>query len=133
MQTQPLIPTPDQPMASKEPVGNFQGVHLFAELYGIDFNALDDEASLRRLLESSIEKGGATICGVQTKKFDPAGVTMVVLLAESHLSIHTYPEKGCLFLDVFTCGSCHPRPIYDHIVAGLNPKLHNVNQIQRGQ
>jgi S-adenosylmethionine decarboxylase proenzyme len=66
---------------------------------------LDDLDYLRFCLERSLLRAGATVCDVVAKRFAPQGVTVLALLSESHASVHTYPELGSLFLDVFTCGS----------------------------
>ncbi|MDQ3579396.1 MAG: adenosylmethionine decarboxylase [Actinomycetota bacterium] len=85
-------------------VGNFAGRHVLAEFDGVNPSLLDDLAFLREALEDSLRRAGATICDVVAKKFQPQGVTVLALLSESHASIHTYPEIGSMFVDIFTCG-----------------------------
>jgi S-adenosylmethionine decarboxylase len=85
-------------------VGLFTGRHVLCELEGVDFELLNDEAYLRQILERSLVQAGATILEVSSKHFEPQGVTVLVLLSESHASMHTYPEIGSVFIDVFTCG-----------------------------
>ncbi|MFB9909563.1 adenosylmethionine decarboxylase [Allokutzneria oryzae] len=97
--------TASGPVQTQTPVvGLFTGQHVLAELDGIDAALLDDELFLRRTLEHVLDQAGATVCDVVSKQFDPQGVTVLALLSESHASIHTYPEIGALFVDVFTCG-----------------------------
>ncbi|HEV2781007.1 MAG TPA: adenosylmethionine decarboxylase [Actinophytocola sp.] len=86
------------------PVGSFAGRHVLAELHGVDPALLDDAELLTEALERALKQAGATVCEVVAKRFDPQGVTVLALLAESHASVHTYPERGSVFVDVFTCG-----------------------------
>ncbi|MGQ0840144.1 adenosylmethionine decarboxylase [Actinokineospora sp.] len=90
--------------ASGPDVGYFAGRHVLAEFDGVDPLLLDDPAVLRATLEDSLRRAGATICDVVSKRFEPQGVTVLALLSESHASIHTYPEIGSMFVDIFTCG-----------------------------
>lgn len=85
-------------------VGAFSGKHVLAELEDIDPVLLDDPDFLRDALVSALTEAGATICDVATHHFQPRGVTVLAMLAESHASVHTYPEIGAMFVDVFTCG-----------------------------
>jgi spermidine synthase len=85
-------------------VGAFAGRHVLAELGGIEAGSLDDPEFLREALRSAATEAGATVCEVMAHRFEPHGVTVLALLAESHASIHTYPELGAAFADVFTCG-----------------------------
>ncbi|SDC27120.1 adenosylmethionine decarboxylase [Actinokineospora iranica] len=90
--------------APEQGVGYFAGRHVLAEFDGVDPLLLDDLTFLRDTLEQSLRSAGATVCDVVSKRFEPQGVTVLALLSESHASIHTYPEIGSLFVDVFTCG-----------------------------
>ncbi|MGO4612770.1 adenosylmethionine decarboxylase [Nocardia sp. 2YAB30] len=83
----------------------FTGWHVLAEFGGVDADLCDDLERLESALRKSLLAAGVTICDVVHKKFDPQGVTVLALLSESHASIHTYPESGDIFVDVFTCGS----------------------------
>jgi S-adenosylmethionine decarboxylase proenzyme len=85
-------------------VGQFAGRHVLAELHGVPAAVLDDVAGLRRALEEALRAAGATVCQVISQRFVPQGVTVLALLSESHASVHTYPEVGSMFVDVFTCG-----------------------------
>ncbi|QFU88046.1 adenosylmethionine decarboxylase [Amycolatopsis sp. YIM 10] len=85
-------------------VGLFAGRHVLAELHEVDPALLDDAAFLRATLREVMESAGATVLGTQAHRFEPQGVTVLAMLAESHASVHTYPELGAMFVDVFTCG-----------------------------
>ena len=78
--------------------------HILFTLKGCPYGLLDDEAHIRNVLANAATLSESTLLGVQSHKFQPQGVTAVALLAESHISIHTWPENGMAVCDVFTCG-----------------------------
>ena len=80
------------------------GRHCILELYQCDHVKLNDEAFIRTTITSSAKVAGATLINLVTHSFKPQGVTGLALLAESHISIHTWPEIGYAAIDVFTCG-----------------------------
>lgn len=112
--------------------GLFRGQHVFGELYGIRSDLLNNETLLNQLLREGIALAGATLINIQSHKFFPNGVTSLALLAESHASIHTYPEFGSLFLDVFTCGTVDPTVVFDHIKKNLDPSDFKIETHKRG-
>ena len=83
--------------------------HILFTLRGCPFGLLDDEAHIRNVLANAATLSESTLLGIQSHKFQPQGVTAVALLAESHISIHTWPEKGMAVCDIFTCGE-HTKP-----------------------
>src|ERR671931_524313 len=91
--------------ALASPIGQFAGTHVLAEIDNVEPRLLDDVTFLRRVVEGALRQAGATVCDVISRRFEPQGVTVLALLSESHASIHTYPELGSLFVDVFTCGT----------------------------
>ena len=82
----------------------FLGKHLLLELYGCNSQKLNDELFLRFLINKSAKTANATVLNLISHKFEPQGVTAIALLAESHLSIHTWPESKYAAIDIFTCG-----------------------------
>ncbi len=86
------------------PGSRFAGCHVLAEFTGVDPALADDTVRLRSALDSALTAAGATVCAMVDKRFEPHGVTVLAMLAESHASIHSYPERGSMFVDVFTCG-----------------------------
>ena len=80
------------------------GRHLILDLYGCDQGILDDYQELQRLLEASLVMANATILRIFGEKFQPQGVTLLALLAESHASVHSWPELGYCAVDLYTCG-----------------------------
>jgi S-adenosylmethionine decarboxylase proenzyme len=120
---------------SRDPlVGAFAGHHVLAEFEGIDPALLDDVAFLRGTLERSLARAGATVCDVVSRRFVPQGVTVLALLSESHASLHTYPEIGSVFLDVFTCGDrADPELAVRLLAEALAATSTNTTSIRRGR
>jgi S-adenosylmethionine decarboxylase len=85
------------------------GKHCILELYACDADKLNDESFIRTTIATAAREAGATVLQLISHRFQPQGVTGLVLLAESHLSIHTWPESGYAAVDVFTCGD-HTMP-----------------------
>ncbi len=85
------------------------GRHCILEIYECDPAKLNDEAFIRTTITSSAKMAGATLLNLITHTFKPQGVTGLALLAESHISIHTWPEIAYAAIDVFTCGK-HTMP-----------------------
>ncbi|XHR98792.1 hypothetical protein ACFB49_03850 [Sphingomonas sp. DBB INV C78] len=84
----------------------YDGRHLIADLHGCA--RLDDAAYIERVLRDAAAAAGATVLDVRLHAFGPGqGVTGVALLAESHISIHSWPENGYAAIDFFLCGSRH--------------------------
>ena len=80
------------------------GRHLILDLYDCDPVVLNDYEELQRLLEASLVMAKANILRIIGEKFEPQGVTLLALLAESHASVHTWPEIGYAAIDLYTCG-----------------------------
>lgn len=118
---------------SQETEHIFMGVHILGEMHGVDFDKLNDKDLLEAALKEGIIQSGASLCSMQTKVFEPCGVTSLALLSESHASIHTYPDFGSLFFDAFTCGTtCQPQKIADKLIEFLKPESHNLRVVYRG-
>jgi S-adenosylmethionine decarboxylase len=107
------------------------GKHCVAELYGCNHTILDDEKVLKELIRESIDIAEATLLEISSHKFTPQGVTIVALLSESHISIHTWPEDGSVALDVFTCGNSKPDLALLHIINFLKPTEYSMNCFDR--
>jgi S-adenosylmethionine decarboxylase len=112
----------------------FRGRHVLAELVGVPAALLDDESFLREALSSALQTCGATVCEVVSKRFQPQGVTVLALLAESHASLHSYPEQESLFVDVFTCGvRADPVVAVDALAEVLRPQQVHRRVLRRGR
>jgi len=107
------------------------GKHYLLNLYGCSFVLLDDERCLIDLLENAAYASGATVVQTISKKFEPQGVTVICLLSESHISIHTWPEEGKAAVDVYTCGDCNPKIGCDIIIEQLYATNHTLSYIER--
>lgn len=83
---------------------NALGKHLLVELHGCDPEALKSIDLIREAMVSAAREANATIVGVSFHEFSPFGVSGVVVIAESHLTIHTWPEYRYAAVDIFTCG-----------------------------
>ena len=81
------------------------GIHLLIELCSCNRSKLDDLNYLERVMSQAAEEAGATVLKTAFQDFNPQGVSGVVVIAESHLTIHSWPECGYAAVDVFTCGT----------------------------
>jgi S-adenosylmethionine decarboxylase len=112
---------------------NALGKHLLLELKDCDREVLDDLGFLKDILLAAAREAGATVLGESFHKFNPHGVSGVVIIAESHLFIHTWPECGYAAVDIFTCGdSVQPGKAAQKLITGLGAKSHSILEIQRG-
>jgi S-adenosylmethionine decarboxylase len=110
-----------------------RGTHLLLTLFGCPTNLLNDETAMRELTQQAAEATGATVLQISSHQFTPHGVTALAVLAESHASIHTYPESGVVFWDCFTCGqTCKPELSISPLVDTLNPSSIQKQIILRG-
>jgi S-adenosylmethionine decarboxylase len=113
---------------------DFRGTHVIADIVGIHPVTIRDNHTILRGMDAGLAHCGATLCGLQVKPFEPAGLTVVYMLSESHASVHTYPERNALFFDAFTCGStCDPEAFLDALVATLGPCEVRRQVLRRGQ
>jgi S-adenosylmethionine decarboxylase len=109
------------------------GRHIAIDVWGVDFERLNSAEYLTNHMVEAAEACGATVLSVQSKQFEPQGATVLVLLSESHLSIHTYPEKGFAALDCYTCGeTVDPQIAIDYMVSILQPEKYYVKKLVRG-
>lgn len=105
----------------------FKGVHFLVSYCDCDREALTNVEQLSYAMQNAVEHCGATILKSSRWVFPPHGLTMVFLLSESHASIHTYPEHGACFVDLFTCGDKCSATEFDAVMrAYLKPQ--KVNQ-----
>ncbi|OAZ46772.1 adenosylmethionine decarboxylase [Paenibacillus polymyxa] len=109
------------------------GRHVAVDTWGVEFELLNDAQFLEAQLVEAAEACGATVMSVQSKQFEPQGATVLVLLSESHLSIHTYPERGFAAIDCYTCGeTVDPQLAIDYLVSVLKPKKTYTKKLIRG-
>ena len=109
------------------------GRHVAVDTWGVDFDLLNNEEYLQAQMVDAAEACGATVLSVQSKQFEPQGATVLVLLSESHLSIHTYPERGFAAIDCYTCGeTVDPQLAIDYLVSVLKPEKTYAKKLVRG-
>jgi len=110
-----------------------QGHHVLLDLYGIEPAPLADLALIEATLTEAAQLAGARVLGTQLHPFGPGqGVTGVLLLAESHISIHTWPEHGYAAVDVFMCGDAEAMTAATLIGERLRAERIEVRECQRG-
>jgi S-adenosylmethionine decarboxylase len=107
------------------------GVHLIVDLH--DAKRLDDIGHIETTLRRCVEAARATLLHIHVHHFQPNGVSGVAVLAESHISIHTWPDAGYAALDVFMCGSADPDACIPVLREAFSAKHVGVNEILRGQ
>ena len=109
-----------------------QSKHLLLELYRCDCEKLNDESFLRCILNRASKLANATVLNLISNKFEPQGVTAIALLAESHISIHTWPESNYSAVDIFTCGqNMMPELASQYLIESLMAKEHSLRVIER--
>lgn len=112
----------------------FRGKHFIASYCGCDEKALTDVERLEAVMLEAARASGATVLQSAKHVFPPSGLTMVILLSESHASIHTYPEFNACFIDLFTCGEKCSSQNFDQVLRGyLLPKEVNSHSLMRDQ
>ena len=122
----------DTTAAPQAPTTDAVGKHCILELYDCDRSRLDDEAFLRDTITTAAKRAGATLLNLITHRFQPQGVTGLALLAESHISIHTWPESGYAAVDVFTCGDhTMPEKACQVLWEELNAGRHKLTSFRR--
>lgn len=106
--------------------------HLLIELYDCDPAALADPPALLAALHAAAAATGSTVLAQCSHAFSPEGFTAVLLLAESHIALHTWPEERFVAADVFTCGASAPDPAAEVLSARLGARRVQTRAIERG-
>lgn len=109
------------------------GAHVLADFWGCQFEKLDDAELLMDSLRQAARKAKMTILGEDSYKFYPQGFTGLLLLSESHISIHTYPERGYAAIDVYTCGSGMTQKAIEFLKEVLQPTHVHEMLVRRGR
>ena len=112
----------------------YLGAHLIIDLWTyIGDENLCDITFMERIMKEAAKISGATVLSSKMHEFGVGcGVTGVVVLSESHISVHTWPEKGYAAFDIFMCGKCDPSYAMKHIVKSLNAKKYTAIPLYRG-
>lgn len=108
------------------------GRHVLVDLYGCNLRILDQPEALERIMLRSCELIGATVIARHFHLFSPHGVSGVVLIAESHLAIHSWPESSYAAADLYTCGDLDPLACIDHLAREIEARSYRVFEVLRG-
>ncbi|NND20059.1 MAG: adenosylmethionine decarboxylase [Silicimonas sp.] len=108
----------------------FAGTHLIIEV--VNGTGLDNEDRIQQAFRDCVDTCGATLLHIHTHKFSPQGVSGVAVLAESHISVHTWPEIGYGAFDVFMCGDAQPWRAVDVLKAAFDTQDVRVKELLRG-
>jgi S-adenosylmethionine decarboxylase len=107
------------------------GNHFLVSLYGVSFALLNDSGQMRAVFDRAADACGATVLHRFTHDFEPYGVSLLYALAESHLSAHSFPEKGSIAIDCYTCGGLNSRVAVDVLIEYFNPIEVSVKEVSR--
>ncbi|CDQ39346.1 adenosylmethionine decarboxylase [Virgibacillus salexigens] len=109
------------------------GRHIIAELWECNIDKLNNMAMIERIFVEAALKAGAEIREVTFHKFAPQGVSGVVIISESHLTIHSFPEHGYASIDVYTCGDeINPNTAVEYIARSLECNNYEKVEVSRG-
>lgn len=111
---------------------DFYGTHIICDAYGIPLQLFTDISKIKKCVTDSVKHSGASLVDIISYEFDNGGFTLVALLKESHVSLHAYPEKQAMFIDVFTCGKIEPMGIIVDINKFFMPAQKKIKIITRG-
>ncbi|MBC7331940.1 MAG: S-adenosylmethionine decarboxylase proenzyme [Synergistetes bacterium] len=110
------------------------GRHVLVEAYECNPELLDDIQFLQEAMVEAATRTGAEVVDVVFRKFQPYGVSGVVVISESHLAIHTWPEYGYAAIDLFTCGeTADPWKAFSYLAEALESKKVTTLEVQRGR
>lgn len=109
------------------------GKHLIVELSDCDRAILDDVSAMEKHLNEAARRSGATIVQSVFHRYNPQGVSGVVVIAESHVSLHTWPEYGYAAVDFFTCGDrVDPYKALEYLREKLSARSSHIRELKRG-
>lgn len=110
------------------------GLHLFVDLYGVSPDLLKDEDYIKATFEECVRECNATLLHMHAHVFEKnGGISCTAILAESHISTHTWPELGYAALDIFMCGKANPEAALPVLGARFKPERHKVDIKRRGE
>lgn len=107
------------------------GKHLLMEVYNVEFALLNSLNPLLDVVISAIQKSNMTILNTYYHEFNPQGLTIVICLEESHVSLHTFPENNCVSIDCYTCGKGNPRKIALQLLKYFNSYDYKIRETDR--
>ncbi len=110
-----------------------EGRHIIMDASGCNPETLNNLEVLKQILVDAAERANATVLNVAFHHFTPQGVSGVVVISESHLSIHTWPEYGYAALDFYTCGDADPKLACEYVAEKLGATSVQTTEIVRGE
>ena len=113
-------------------MSNALGNHILVEFMGCDPHIMNDVSSIERDMVGAAQKAGATVINSTFHHFSPYGVSGVVVIQESHLAIHTWPEYGYAAVDLFTCGEMDAWISFDYLKECFGAKQYSALEMKRG-
>lgn len=113
-------------------INNVLGQHMLVEFYNCRPEALDDVEGIERDMNAAALACGATIVTSSFHRFEPWGVSGVVVISESHLAIHTWPEYGYASVDLYTCGDINSLAAYEYLREKLGAQHAEIQTLKRG-
>lgn len=109
------------------------GIHIIADLKGVEARKISNVEEVKKIMEGAVKAGDLTKIRSHYHQFTPEGVSGIILIAESHLSFHTWPEYGLVTLDIFTCGPTEKaETAFEYIVDKVAPQTVEYKEIERG-
>jgi S-adenosylmethionine decarboxylase len=109
------------------------GRHFILEMWDCNREVLNDVKKIKQFLRNAANDAGATVVKLISHEFNPPGITAVAILAESHMTIHTWPVEGYVAVDIFTCGTvANPQLATKRLLEGFEPKDHTSLELKRG-
>ncbi|MDP1538848.1 MAG: adenosylmethionine decarboxylase [bacterium] len=110
----------------------YAGIHLIAEFW--NGKIIEDPKEIKKILAEAVKKAKSAPLEIAIHKFSPQGLTGVVLLEESHIAIHTWPEINYVAIDIFTCGEkAMPRRALEYLKKTFKPKKIEIKELKRGK
>ena len=109
----------------------YAGKHILLDLWGVKFD--NSVATLKKIIKNAVKLSGATMLHIHLHRFGKEqGISGVAVLAESHISVHTWPERDYIAFDIFMCGDTRPEASATYLIKTLQPKKEILKKIKRG-
>jgi len=121
-------------MEESERSGRVVGKHVYGNLYDVDLSVAGDEEKLKKVVAEAAELGNMRVWDLKSWGFggDKGGVSVIALVVESHIAVHTWIEYRYATVDVYTCGErSDPFKAFEHILKALKPKFYTFNYADR--
>ncbi|MGJ8672385.1 adenosylmethionine decarboxylase [Rubritalea sp.] len=114
------------------PLHSSHGIHYLLECSGCNRELLESASRLEESMEQAAISAGATVVKTVIHSFNPIGLSGVVIIAESHIAIHCWPEQEYAAIDIFTCGDAAiAERIYNNLLIAFSPVMHTCKRLER--